>query len=36
MKLVLHAEDQYNFNPYQSDIATGLLDEENGRLWYAV
>lgn len=30
MQLTLHAEDQYNFNPGQNDIATGIQDEENG------
>jgi hypothetical protein len=27
----LHAEDRYNFNPGNQDIATGTPDEENGR-----
>ena len=31
MKFVLHAEDQYNFNPGQSDIASGIPDSENGK-----
>lgn len=31
MSLVLHAEDQYNFNPGQQDIASGAPDAENGR-----
>lgn len=31
MRLVLHAEDQYNFNPGQNDLATGIPDDENGR-----
>lgn len=31
MKLTIHAEDQYNFNPGQSDIASGIKDDENGR-----
>ena len=30
MQFTLHAEDQYNFNPDQNDIATGIRDEENG------
>lgn len=30
LQLTLHAEDQYNFNPGQNDIATGIKDEENG------
>jgi OmpA family/Putative peptidoglycan binding domain len=29
--MVLHAEDQYNFNPDAKDIATGTPDAENGR-----
>ena len=31
MDMVLHAEDQYNFNPGAKDIATGEPDNENGR-----
>lgn len=31
MNFVLHAEDQYNFNPGQNDITTGIPDDENGR-----
>lgn len=31
MCLVLHAEDQYNFNPDQNDIATGVPDSANGK-----
>ncbi|MGD9170799.1 MAG: hypothetical protein PVI97_12165 [Candidatus Thiodiazotropha sp.] len=31
MNMVLHAEDQYNFNPGAADIATGIPDNENGR-----
>lgn len=31
MKMVLHAEDQYNFNKGQADIASGIPDNENGR-----
>ena len=27
---VLHAEDRYNFNPGAQDIATGILDSDNG------
>jgi hypothetical protein len=30
MTFVLHAEDQYNFNPANKDIATGIEDEANG------
>lgn len=30
--MTFHAEDMYNFNPGASDIKTGLMDEENGRL----
>jgi hypothetical protein len=30
MNLVLHAEDQYNFNPGAADIATGIPDNDNG------
>ena len=29
--MTLHAEDRYNFNPENADIATGVLDAENGR-----
>lgn len=31
MELVLHAEDQYNFNPGAMDIATGVPDDVNGQ-----
>jgi RHS repeat-associated protein len=31
MTLTLHAEDMYNFNPGQHDIATGTPDAENGQ-----
>lgn len=31
VELTLHAEDRYNFNPNQKDIATGISDSENGR-----
>jgi hypothetical protein len=31
MNLTIHAEDLYNFNPGQADIATGTPDDENGR-----
>lgn len=31
MKMSLHAEDQYNFNPGQSDIASGIPDDANGK-----
>ena len=31
LDLTLHAEDKYNFNPGQKDIATGTPDSENGR-----
>lgn len=31
MTLTLHAEDRYNFNPGQQDIATGTPDNVNGR-----
>ena len=31
IKLKLHAEDMYNFNPGAADIATGTPDEANGR-----
>lgn len=31
MKMTLHAEDQYNFNPGMTDIATGISDNSNGR-----
>lgn len=30
MNFTLHAEDQYNFNPGQKDIASQIRDEENG------
>lgn len=31
MHLVLHAEDQYNFNPGQKDITSGIPDSVNGK-----
>jgi hypothetical protein len=31
VQMTLHAEDRYNFNPGNEDIATGTPDEENGR-----
>lgn len=31
MTITVHAEDYYNFNPSQQDIATGAGDDENGR-----
>lgn len=31
MQITVHAEDYYNFNPDQSDIASGAGDNENGR-----
>jgi hypothetical protein len=31
MQLTLHAEDRYNFNPGDEDMATGIPDAENGR-----
>jgi hypothetical protein len=31
MQMTLHAEDRYNFNPGQADIAMGTPDAENGR-----
>ena len=31
MNLVLHAEDQYNFNPGALDISTGIPDNVNGK-----
>lgn len=31
MEVTVHAEDRYNFNRGESDIATGTPDEENGR-----
>ncbi|MEO7447861.1 MAG: WXG100 family type VII secretion target [Humibacillus sp.] len=31
MQVTVHAEDYYNFNPNQSDIASGAGDNENGR-----
>lgn len=31
MTITVHAEDYYNFNPSQHDIATGAGDDENGR-----
>ncbi len=30
MVMTIHAEDRYNFNPNQQDIATGIPDSENG------
>jgi WXG100 family type VII secretion target len=30
MDITVHAEDRYNFNPGQSDIATGIPDSDNG------
>jgi len=30
MRMTLHAEDQYNFNPGMKDIASGIPDDENG------
>lgn len=30
LDMVLHAEDRYNFNPGQHDIATGVPDSDNG------
>ncbi len=30
LDMVLHAEDRFNFNPGQSDIATGIPDSDNG------
>lgn len=30
LDMVLHAEDRYNFNPGQHDIATGIPDSDNG------
>lgn len=30
MKLTVYAEDKYNFNPGQQDIATGIPDSDNG------
>lgn len=32
MDMTLHAEDRYNFNPGQSDIATGVPDATRGKL----
>ncbi|HVF57752.1 MAG TPA: hypothetical protein VM934_16485 [Pyrinomonadaceae bacterium] len=32
MNMTLHAEDRYNFNPGQSDIATGVPDATRGKL----
>jgi hypothetical protein len=29
--MILHAEDRYNFNPGDADLATGIQDSENGR-----
>jgi RHS repeat-associated protein len=31
LNMTLYAEDKYNFNPGQADIATGTPDSENGR-----
>ncbi|WP_153559381.1 RHS repeat-associated core domain-containing protein [Roseimaritima sediminicola] len=31
MDFTLHAEDRYNFNPGESDLATGIPDSENGK-----
>lgn len=31
LNLTIHAEDRYNFNPTQKDIATGTPDDVNGR-----
>jgi hypothetical protein len=31
MHLILHAEDRYNFNPGEADIATGVPDSANGQ-----
>ncbi|NTX07444.1 hypothetical protein HUA74_05790 [Myxococcus sp. CA051A] len=31
MDMTVHAEDRYNFNPNQKDIATGIPDSDNGR-----
>jgi hypothetical protein len=31
IKMTLHAEDRYNFNPGNKDIATGVADAENGQ-----
>ena len=31
MTVTVHAEDYYNFNPNQADIASGAGDNENGR-----
>lgn len=31
INMTLHAEDRYNFNPSQQDIATGIPDSDNGR-----
>lgn len=31
MKLELHAEDQYNFNPGMKDMVTGIPDDANGK-----
>lgn len=30
MNITVHGEDRYNFNPGQSDIATGIPDSDNG------
>jgi hypothetical protein len=30
LDMTLHAEDRYNFNPGQADIATGIPDSDNG------
>jgi hypothetical protein len=31
MHLILHAEDRYNFNPGDADIATQIPDSANGQ-----
>ena len=31
LRMTLHAEDRYNFNPGAADIATGQPDSDNGR-----
>jgi hypothetical protein len=30
LSMKVHAEDRYNFNPGQKDIATGIPDSDNG------
>lgn len=32
VQLTIHAEDCFNFNPGDQDVATGIVDSENGRL----